>query len=308
MSVGSKERIGRSREFSWIGDASDIFQMSASSGALQRRSGSAGPPARVPVATSSLASPLARLPRATSSHASPGLSESNNTFDCPICLDDVALGHRELLLTPCSHLFHEECLMRCAESEPFKCPLCRTAIRTSELSAIDVKGLMADAMRKSMRDADVGPSGMSEVPLKSEEAPTGGRKAGKVCFVCSNQIAAGTFFQSPRGRRRHQKCAVRCEHPACGQATLKPVYFKDFRGAFCSEICGLRASPGAKYCFVCEDVIRGTYYSVSGMHRHASCAVECNLCRRRTREAKSFKGLPGFFCSTLCGQRAAQGT
>jgi hypothetical protein len=287
---------GRSREFSWVGEASDIFGTSTSS-AAQGRSRSAVPPVRSTEPAVSASSPL--------------LSGSNDTFDCPICLEDVALGHRALQLTPCHHLFHEECLIRCAElGEPFNCPLCRTVIRTSELTAIDVASLMADAMRKSMRDAEATPrvpEVHTEVPHKSGDAMSGGRLATKVCFVCSNDIVAGTFFQSPRGRRRHAKCAVHCERVACGQKTLKPVFFRDFRGAFCSDSCGLRASPNAKFCFVCDDVIRGTYYEVNGTHRHASCAVACHSCRRRTREAKLFKGLPGYYCSALCGQRAAQG-
>lgn len=44
--------------------------------------------------------------------------------ECPICLEEMAVN---VAVTKCQHMFHTECLMRCA-SKSNTCPLCRTQL------------------------------------------------------------------------------------------------------------------------------------------------------------------------------------
>ena len=44
---------------------------------------------------------------------------------CPICLDDFESG-QEVMLTPCNHMFHEDCIMPWVKSNS-QCPVCRYA-------------------------------------------------------------------------------------------------------------------------------------------------------------------------------------
>ncbi|KDO26714.1 hypothetical protein SPRG_20513 [Saprolegnia parasitica CBS 223.65] len=47
------------------------------------------------------------------------------THDCPICLEETAMGDRSLT-TACGHSFHEACLVKWLETEA-SCPLCRAS-------------------------------------------------------------------------------------------------------------------------------------------------------------------------------------
>lgn len=58
------------------------------------------------------------------------VSEKRRTIDeggkrCAICLEDFE-PRQEVMLTPCNHMFHEECIVPWAESNG-QCPVCRFA-------------------------------------------------------------------------------------------------------------------------------------------------------------------------------------
>ncbi len=47
--------------------------------------------------------------------------------DCVICMSEVDPAARNVLVTPCDHLFHAECLTRWMEVK-LECPTCRAAL------------------------------------------------------------------------------------------------------------------------------------------------------------------------------------
>lgn len=94
------------------------------------------------------------------------------------------------------------------------------------------------------------------------------------CVVC-NDVIVGHFSKSPDGDPRHNGCAISCT--SCGRRTTRPKYFRDIRGAFCSETCSARADPRAIRCCECGDVIIGKYMVVksgkrAGQPLHNACA------------------------------------
>ncbi|PON94750.1 43kDa postsynaptic protein [Trema orientale] len=56
--------------------------------------------------------------------------ESSDELLCVICLEDILTGSR-LIRFPCSHVFHEDCVLRWLESS-HNCPLCRFELPTSD--------------------------------------------------------------------------------------------------------------------------------------------------------------------------------
>ena len=48
-------------------------------------------------------------------------------IDCVICMTEVAVATRDYMVTPCNHLFHEECLQQWMNVK-LECPTCRAAL------------------------------------------------------------------------------------------------------------------------------------------------------------------------------------
>lgn len=94
------------------------------------------------------------------------------------------------------------------------------------------------------------------------------------CSVCFAVFTGGEHAVAPDGARRHMMCAVPCD--ACGTKTTRPLYFKGFGGAYCSNACGKRSDPASIPCYVCGRVISGPYTIESagskvGCRKHPHC-------------------------------------
>ncbi len=46
---------------------------------------------------------------------------------CVLCVTTIILSTTALQITPCDHLFHEECLVQWADVK-LECPVCRSAL------------------------------------------------------------------------------------------------------------------------------------------------------------------------------------
>ncbi len=49
------------------------------------------------------------------------------TVDCVICMTEVVVVDRDYMVTPCLHLFHEECLRHWMDVK-MECPTCRALL------------------------------------------------------------------------------------------------------------------------------------------------------------------------------------
>ncbi|KAJ4980494.1 hypothetical protein NE237_031331 [Protea cynaroides] len=66
---------------------------------------------------------------------------------CPICLEDF-VPNEEILMTPCKHMFHDECILPWVKSHG-QCPVCRSALCDMGRRAqppINIPGLRNDIM------------------------------------------------------------------------------------------------------------------------------------------------------------------
>lgn len=59
-------------------------------------------------------------------HVNEQRKEHEDTKRCAVCLDDFESGE-QVLLTPCNHMFHEDCIIPWVRSHG-QCPVCRFAI------------------------------------------------------------------------------------------------------------------------------------------------------------------------------------
>ncbi len=48
-------------------------------------------------------------------------------IDCVICMTEVVIADRDYMVTPCSHLFHEQCLRQWMDVK-MECPTCRALL------------------------------------------------------------------------------------------------------------------------------------------------------------------------------------
>ena len=48
--------------------------------------------------------------------------------ECPICMDDIHMGQKNVVTTECGHMFHCSCLMQNVSHNGFNCPYCRTVM------------------------------------------------------------------------------------------------------------------------------------------------------------------------------------
>jgi hypothetical protein len=54
--------------------------------------------------------------------------QSINENECPICMDDIHMGQKNVVTTECGHMFHCSCLMQNVSHNGFNCPYCRTVM------------------------------------------------------------------------------------------------------------------------------------------------------------------------------------
>ncbi|PON31486.1 43kDa postsynaptic protein [Parasponia andersonii] len=68
----------------------------------------------------------ARVPTDNGRNATREGSES--TTSCPVCFEEFGASTSHPVLTPCSHIFHEKCILKWMLKNP-SCPLCRFQMR-----------------------------------------------------------------------------------------------------------------------------------------------------------------------------------
>jgi hypothetical protein len=56
-----------------------------------------------------------------------GFAAAAGALDCPICMSEVDMTTGTHLVTPCDHVFHDECLQQWMEVK-MECPSCRAQL------------------------------------------------------------------------------------------------------------------------------------------------------------------------------------